>query len=162
MILKLRPLREEIIKLILYLLCITIPFLVIGVWLVMNNENFQLFLVLIAMLFFPIFLLTLFLSLRQLEWYLVYSDRIEVKGLFGIKNTVYFGEVLFVEKTEIPLTNRGMHKPFFIFNDGRKNNGNILDSNSCYNRKKYNVRTYVTPELEEYITRTLHIRIKCG
>ena len=108
----------------------------------------------------PIFLIALLLSLSQLEWYLIYSDRIEVKGLFSIKNTVYFDKVLFAERVEIPLTNSGMYVPFFIFNDGRKNNGNILDSNSCYNRKKYNLRTYITPELEEYITKTLHIKIQ--
>lgn len=44
-----------------------------------------------------------------------------------------------------------MEKTFYIFNDGRKNNNNILDVNSCYNSKKYNLRIYKTAELENYI-----------
>ena len=159
MILKLGPLRKEILKLTLSIICISIPLLIIDAWIIVK-ESIQSFLMFVFIFHLPIFLIALLLSLSQLEWYLVYSDRIEVKGIFSIKNTVYFEKVLFVERTEIPLTNRGMHTPFFIFNDGRKNNGNILDSNSCYNRKKYNLRIYITPELEEYITKTLHIRIQ--
>ena len=159
MILKLRPLREEIIKLTLSLICISAPFLIIGAWIIIN-DSIRWFLVFVFVFYLPIFLIALLLSLGQLEWYLIYSARIEVKGLFSIKNTVYFEKVLFVERTEIPLTNRGMHIPFFIFNDGRKNNGNILNSNSCYNRKQYNLRTYITPELEEYITKALHIKVQ--
>ena len=159
MILKLGPLRKEILKLTLSIICISIPLLIIDAWIIIK-DSIQSFLVFIFVFHLPIFLIALLLSLSQLEWYLIYSDRIEVKGLFSIKNTVYFDKVLFAERVEIPLTNRGMYVPFFIFNDGRKNNGNILDSNSCYNRKKYNLRTYITPELEEYITKTLHIKIQ--
>lgn len=159
MILKIRPPREEILKLTLALISILIPSLFVGIWIIVN-DNFELFLVYIGIFLFPISLLAILLYLNQLEWYYIYSDRIEVKGLFSVKNTVCFKKVLFVERVEIPLTSRGMYRPFFIFNDGRKNNGNILDSNSCYNRKKYNLRTYITPELEEYITKTLHIKIQ--
>ena len=102
----------------------------------------------------------LFLSLTKLEWYLVYVDKIEARWILGVKNVVYFENVLFVEETKIPLTNRGMYKTFFIFNDGRKNNGNILDCNSCYNHKRYNLRIYATTELEEYIATTLLLKIK--
>ena len=158
MILKIRPPREEILKLTLALISILIPSLFVGIWIIVN-DNYQLFLVYICIFHFPISLLALLLYLNQLEWYFIYSDRIEVKGLFSVKNTVYFEKVLFVERVEIPLTSRGMYRPFFIFNDGRKNNGNILDSNSCYNRKKYNLRTYITPELEVFITEILPDRI---
>jgi hypothetical protein len=159
MILKIRPPREEILKLTLALISILIPSLFVGIWIIVN-DNFELLLVYIGIFHFPISLLAFLLYLNQLEWYFIYSDRIEVKGLFSVKNTVCFEKVLFVERVEIPLTSRGMYRTFFIFNDGRKNNGNILDSNSCYNQKKYNLRTYITPELEEYISKTLQNRMQ--
>ena len=70
---------------------------------------------------------------------------------FWEKNSVYFDNVIFVEELQINLSSRGMEKTFYIFNDGRKNNNNILDVNSCYNSKKYNLRIYKTAELENYI-----------
>lgn len=160
MVLKQRILKEEIIKLLLSLIGITIPFLAIGFLVITNKDTVQLFLVFILVLYLPVFLLGLLLGALQLEWYFIYTDRIEAKGIFGVKNTVYFQDVLFVERTEIPLTNRGMYKTFFIFQDGRKNNENFLGRNSCYNRKKYNFRIYMTPELEKYITKTLQMEIR--
>lgn len=160
MILKQKVLKEEKIKLILSLISITAPFIAIGVWVIINEDSVMLFLVFALVLFLPIFLLALLLSLPQLEWFYIYMDRIEAKSVFGVKNTVYFDDVLFIEKTEIPLTSRGMYRTFFIFHDGRNNNGNILNNNSCYNHKKYNFRIYMTSELEQYIVSTLHLNIK--
>ena len=45
----------------------------------------------------------------------------------------------------------GMEKEFYILNDGRKNNKNFANINSCYNKKKFNLRIYKTPELEKFI-----------
>ena len=139
-----------------------IPPVGVSVLVVINNEDIKSQLVFLWACYLPILLLAVIFSLNQLEWYRIYSNRIEAIGIFGIKNTVFFSKVLYVEKTEIPLTDRGMIKSFFIFNDGRKNNDNILDTNSCYNRKKYNFRIYITPKLEEYISKTLGLEIKCN
>ena len=57
--------------------------------------------------------------------------------IYGKKNSVYFNNVSSVEKVKINLTTRGMEKEFYIFNDGRKNNANIFNINSCYNNKKF-------------------------
>lgn len=162
MIFKQKVLKEEILKLILSLINIAVPFIVIGVWVIINEDSIMPFLVFTLVLFLPTFLLALLLSLAQLEWYYIYMDRIEAKNIFGIKNTVYFDDVLFIEKTRIPLTTRGMYKTFFVFHDGRRNNGNILYNNSCYNHKKYNFRIYMTLELEQYIVSTLRLNIKEG
>ena len=161
MIFKQRVLKEEIIKLVLLIVCMLIPIVLLFACVIITKDNVGLFFTFILVIYFPIFLLALLLSLTQLEWFLIYTDRIEAKGILGVKNTVYWEDVLFVEKTKIPLTSRGMYKNFFIFHDGRKNNGNMFNSDSCYNKKKYNLRIYTTPELEEYITQTLQMNIKC-
>ena len=64
-----------------------------------------------------------------------------------------------VEDIEINLTTRGMKRRFLIFNDGRKNNSNFFDLNSCYNNKKFNLRIYKTNELENYIINTLKYKV---
>jgi hypothetical protein len=46
-----------------------------------------------------------------------------------------------------------------MFNDGRKNNGNAFDLNSCYNKKRYNLRIYKTREFESFIKNTLKIAL---
>ena len=89
--------------------------------------------------------------MKNLEWYCIFNDRIEVRCPFGKKNVVYYNNILFVEEVGISLTTRGEDKPFYVFNDGRKNNGNIFNVNSCYNKRKYNVRIYKTSMLENYI-----------
>ena len=111
----------------------------------------------VALLFIPISL-ALLLSLNELEWYDVYEDRIEVKCIFGRKNVVYYREVQFVELVMIGVA-RGIQKPFYIFNDGRKNNSSILDINSPGNKKKFNLRIHYSPEMENHILNTLGMPI---
>lgn len=105
----------------------------------------------------PLFM-ALLLSLNELEWYDVYEDRIEAKCIFGRKNVVYYHEVQFVELAMIGIA-RGIQKPFYIFNDGRKNNSSILDINSPSNKKKFNLRIHYSPEMENHILNTLGMPI---
>lgn len=105
---------------------------------------------------FPILIIILLIGFKNLEWYIVYNNKIEVRNIYGIKNIVFYDSVLFIEELEINLTTRGMNKKFYIFNDGRKNNNSIFNINSCYNNKKFNLRIYKTKELENYINNNLH------
>ncbi len=95
-----------------------------------------------------------------MEWFCIYQDRIEVRNIYGIRNVVYYKDVLFVEELDIPLGSYGWKKRFYIFNDGRNNNDSDIDYNSCYNSKKYNLRIYKTPQLEDYITNVLGLNIE--
>ena len=61
-----------------------------------------------------------------MEWYCIYDDHIEVRNIYGKINSVFYNNVSSVEEVEIYLY-RGTKKKFYIFNDGRKNNGNIFD-----------------------------------
>ena len=106
-------------------------------------------------------ILTILIGFKYLEWYCIYDDHIEVRNIYGKKNSVFFNNVSSVEEIEINLTTRGMKKVFYIFNDGRKNNGNIFDVNSCYNNKKFNLKIYKTEKLENYIKNILKFKVNC-
>ena len=159
MVFKQGVLKEEKIKLIIVSICIFVPLIALIVLAVLEGANLEMLLVFVVLFCFPIFLLMLFCGLKNLEWYHIYDDRIEVRGVFGRKNVVYYNNVLFVEETKIKLTARGMEKQFYIFNDGRKNNNNIFDINSCYNKKTLNLRIYKTPKLENYVVQTLCLKL---
>ncbi len=111
------------------------------------------------MIFLPILILMILIGFKNLEWYCIYDDHIEVRNIYGMKNSVYFNNVSNVEKVEINLTTRGMKKVFYIFIDGRKNNNNIFNINSCYNNKKFDLRIYETDKLENYIINTLKFKV---
>ena len=115
-------------------------------------------LLLIIFVYLIVLVPLLLIPLRDMEWYYVYKDRIEVRNVFGLRNTVYFKQVSFVEETDIMIS-MGGPKTFYIFNDGRKNNRNIYNINSCYNNKKFNLRIYKTNELENYIINTLKYKV---
>lgn len=151
MVFKQTVLREEKIKFGIIITCVSFPLIFLIVWVLAKEIENMHFVLLLLIICLPIFLLILFLVFKNLEWYCVYDERIDVKCVFGKKNSVYFDNVIFVEELQINLSSRGMEKTFYIFNDGRKNNNNILDVNSCYNSKKYNLRIYKTAELENYI-----------
>lgn len=113
-----------------------------------------------SILFLPIILLSLLWDFWYLEWYYVYEDHIEVRTIYGIKNIVYYSNVLFVEEKVIYLTMHGyLQETFYIFNDGRKKDRKTFGIGRYYNRKKYNLRIYKTKELENYIVNTLKIKI---
>lgn len=155
--------RQRIMKQKIILCIVTnlITFILFGVVLLigfMQGEADITAAVLVATLCFIPFSLALLLSLNELEWYDVYEDRIEAKCIFGRKNIVYYREVQFVELVMIMIT-RGIQTPFYIFNDGRKNNSSILDINSPGNKKKFNLRIHYSPEMENHILNTLGMQI---
>ena len=100
----------------------------------------------------------LLIQLRDMEWYCIYKDRIEARNVFGLRNTVYFKQVSFVEETDIMIS-MGGPKTFYIFNDGRKNTRNLFGIYPFYNNKKINLRIYKTKEIEKFIKNTLRIKI---
>ena len=152
-------LKEEKIKFALALGVYLITQLSLLIIIFLDNEWSKYLILYLLISFLPTFLM-LFLSLRNLEWYHVYDDRIEVKCLFGEKNKVFYSDIIYVEEIDINLTSRGMVRQFYIFNDGRKNNNNIFDINSCYNKKRFNLRIYKTAELQNYVVNTIGLNVK--
>ena len=159
MIFKQSVLKEEIIKFLIVVIgviSIYIAILVIGL---ITEEDPKLMVFGLSIIFIPILITMILIGFKYLEWYCIYDDHIEVRNIYGKKNSVFFNNVSSVEKIEINLTARGMKKTFYIFNDGRKNNSNIFNINSCYNNKKFNLRIYKTDELENYIVNTLKHKV---
>lgn len=156
MIFKQKVLKEEKIKLGIIISCVVIPYVAIAIINFINQYNFRMFITIFLIALFPILIKILLIGFKNLEWYIVYNNKIEVRNIYGIKNIVFYDSVLFIEELEINLTTRGMNKKFYIFNDGRKNNNSIFNINSCYNNKKFNLRIYKTKELENYINNNLH------
>ena len=150
MIFKQGVLKEEKIKFLIAISAPFIPFFVVSVIGIVQGE-IQSVLVFSLVFLVPLFSVAVLGGLTNLEWFYIYDDRIEARYIFGIKNIVYFDNVLNVQQTEINLTTRGMEKEFYIFNDGRKNNKNFANINSCYNKKKFNLIIYKTSELENFI-----------
>lgn len=156
MLFKQKALKEEKIKLGIIISCVAIPYVAIAIINFINQYDFRMFLTIILIAFLPILIIILLLGLKNLEWYYIYNNKIEVRNIYGIKNIVFYNDVLYIEEIRINLTTRGMNKKFYIFNDGRKNNNSISNINSCYNNKKFNLRIYKTKELENYIDNNLH------
>jgi hypothetical protein len=158
MIFKQDILKEEKIKFGIVMSAVTIHIaLMIVLGFLYRSEWIPL--VALTLIFLPIYLLMLLIGFNNLEYFCIYDDHIDVRTIYGIKNSVYYDNVLFVEEAGISLTTRGPKKTFYIFNDGRKNNGNAFDLNSCYNKKRYNLRIYKTKELESFIKNTLKIAV---
>ena len=157
MLFRQRILKAEIVKFIVTNVCMLmlwIPLVLIGL---IRDRDAKAVLMMTALLT-PLFLFLILMGLNCLEWYDVYEDRIEAKCIWGRKNIVYYREVQFVELAMIGIA-RGIQKPFYIFNDGRKNNNSILDINSCYNKKRFNLRVYATQEMQNHIIHTLRMEI---
>lgn len=159
MIFKQNVLKEEIIYFLILVICVLTPYISIIVIGLIREENPKFMLFILSIMFIPLLILTILIGFKYLEWYCIYDDHIEVRNIYGKKNSVFFNNVSSVEEVEINLTNRGMKKMFYIFNDGRKNNGNIFNINSCYNNKKFNLKIYKTNKLENYIINTLKFKV---
>ncbi len=144
-------LREEKIKFFSTIIGASVPYIALAIGGLIRQEDLKCSITFLLVIFLPVFSLLLLFGLVNLEWFYIYEDRIEARYIFGIKNIVYFDNVLYVQKMKINLTVRGMEKEFYIFNDGRNNNKNIFNINSCYNKKKFNFRIYRTTELDNYI-----------
>lgn len=159
MIFKQKVLKEEKIKFLIEVASVLISYIAILVIGLITKENFKFLVFGLSMLFLPILILMILIGFKYLEWYCIYEDRIEVRNIYGEKNSVYFNNVSNIEQVKISLTTRGLKKVFYIFNDGRKNNSNIFDINSCYNNKKFNLRIYKTNKLENYLMNTLKFKV---
>ena len=157
MILKQSVSKEEKIKFCIGIIGINVPVLLLSFFI--RPEELKAFALFLALFWLPYFVLFLLIGLCYLEWYCIYDDHIDVRTIYGIKNSVFYNNVCFVEKVEINLTSRGTKRTFFVFNDGRKNNNNLFNVNSCYNNKKYNLRIYKTPEIENFLTNYLSLKI---
>ena len=160
MIFKQSIIKEEKIKFIILISSVLFPYLGIIVFNFVYLNDKKSLMMFMLMILLPIFLLMVLLALKNLEWFEVYEDKLVAKCIFGIKNKVFWNDVLFVQEVTINLTNRGCEKKFYIFNDGRKNNNSFLDLNSCYNKKRFNLRIYKTTALENYIINILKLNIK--
>ena len=160
MVFKQGILREKIMKFFVGNLCILVPFFVLTAIIAFKSDNISGWLLFSLLTFGPLFVAALFISIYQLEWFSVYHDRIDVRNVFGVKNTVFYETVQYVEEREIPLTSRGTYKTFYIFVDGRKNRRDLYGRRSCYNSRKYSLIIYKTPELENYILNVLHLEVK--
>ena len=157
MVFKQGVLKEEKIKFTLSLCAVAFPYIIIIVYSLLYHSEFESFATFLLVFFFSIFLLLIFMGIKNLEWYCIFDDRIEARCIYGVKNSVHYDEVVFIEEAKINLTTRGMQKTFYVFNDGRKN---IFGINSCYNNKKFNFRIYKTNELENYIQNTLNLAVR--
>ena len=112
MIFKQNVLKEEIIKFLIWVIgviTIYISIIVIGL---ITEENPELLLFTLSIIFIPILILMILIGFKYLEWYCIYDDHIEVRNIYGKKNSVFFNNVSSVEEIEINLTTRGMKKSF--------------------------------------------------
>ena len=159
MIFKQGVLKEEKQKFSILLICSCLPMFVIILIALLNKTDLKILTFFISIFCIPLFLVILLIDFYNLEWYHIYEDRIEVRCIFGIKNIVCYNDVVSVDEVKINLTSRGMEKTFYIFNDGRRNNNNVLNVNSCYNKKRFNLRIYKTYELEKYIVDHLNLKV---
>ena len=161
MIFKQGILKEEKIKFLSSIIAVLIIPLAILIIILINKDNLKLFIIFSLIFVFPILTILILLGLKNLEWFHIYEDKIEARCLFGVKNIVYFKDVLFVQELKINITSRGTPKYFLVFNDGRKNNDSFFDLNSCYNKKKYNFIIYKAPEIENYVINVLQLKVNC-
>lgn len=145
-------LKEEKVSFILSIIGIIILPMILVVINCVKGDDIVTLGQLLLILFLPLFIVGLALGAASLEWFNVYEDRIEAVCLYKIKNTVYFKDVVFVEQTKIYVFVKGKPRDFYIFNDGRKNNNSIINTNSCHNAKKFNLRIYKNPKIDELIS----------
>ena len=151
--------KEEKIKFLVQIISVLIPWIAIVIVALIRRDDIEILLLLSCGFFLPMTVISILVALKNLESFHIYEDGIVVTNVYGIKNAVCFDKVLFVEELTIRLYRTGMEKPFYVFNDGRKNNNSFLDLNSCYNKKKFNLRIHKTPELENYVTNILKFEI---
>ena len=158
MIFKQKVLKEEKIKLSIIFSCLFILVLLVVIFAVICDGSFELIFTFVSIILLPLFIILFLVQLNYFEWFYIFNDIIEVRCPYGIKNIVYFNNILSIEEVSINLKTRGMEKQFYIINDGRKNNDNFFNINSCYNRKKFNLRIYKTEQLKEFINKSLQIK----
>lgn len=154
--------KEEKRLQVSYLGCWLIPLLIGLVYCLIRGDDMTAVYSFLGIIALPFLMLHIVVALSCLEWFSIYTDRIEAKTIYGIKNRVYFHEVQFVEEVQINLVAKGMERTFYVFHDGRKSDNEVLGfgKTSCYNKKKYSLRIRKSPALEDYILNTLHFEIR--
>jgi hypothetical protein len=94
------------------------------------------------------------------ETFYIYDDHIDVRGIFRIKNSVYYDKVSYVEEAELVYDLKSwMYCKYYIFHDGRKRDSKEGE-NYRFNERKLSLRIYKTEKLEDYIKNTLKLPIK--
>ena len=112
MIFKQNVLREEIIKFLIVVIGVFTIYIAVIVIGLITEENPKILLFGLSIIFIPILIFITLIGFKYLEWYCIYDDHIEVRNVYGKKNSVFFNKVFSVEEVEINLTNRGMKKSF--------------------------------------------------
>ncbi len=157
--LKQGPAKEEWFKFFLLTACILLPLIVSYIICLVRQEDMVVLLTFATIVYLPFVIITVLISLIYLEYFYIYDDRIEARCIYGLKNIAYFDKLLSIDVTKINLTARGAEKEFYIFRDGRADSRNILNINSCYNRRKYTLRVHKTEALEAFIHKN-HLRLR--
>ena len=91
------------------------------------------------------------------EWYYIYENKIEARGIFGVKKTVYYKDVKFIEDICIDIKRNGKER-VYVFNDGNTKS-TYKSSKQIYNTKKACFIIQKTKQLEEFIKSNLDIEI---
>jgi len=151
--------KEEKIKFLIGIIGVSAFYVAILVIALIQKNDLKLLILFSFTVFLPLLIVMVLIGLRNLEFFYIYNDRIEARSFYGRKNIVYFKNILFVQQVSINLTTRGMKRTFYMFNDGRKDNNNMFNINSCYNNKKFNLRIYKTPVIENYVNEILKLKV---
>ena len=81
----------------IHILSMLISLLVVGVLIICVDLNVGLKSTIISlMVILVIGMLCILIAIKDLEWFIIYKDRIEVKTIYHIRNIVYFKDVVFI------------------------------------------------------------------
>ena len=110
------------------------------------------------LLIFPLAIL-MYVFIARTEWFYIYEDRIEARSVFGIRNVVYFCDVISIQEKVLSLN--GLLFAYYFFKDNRKTHKK--EGQKCkftetekgwpnaFNTKKYCLRIHKTAKLEAFI-----------
>ena len=60
----------------------------------------------------------MYVCIARTEWFYIYEDRIEARSVFGIRNVVYFCDVISIQEKVLRLN--GLLVAYYFFKDNRK------------------------------------------
>ena len=83
MIFRQKILKEEKIKFAILNLCVTLPWIILIFVSLRSKEELKSMVGFTLIAYLPLFILSLILSFKNLEWYDVFEDRIEVHSIDG-------------------------------------------------------------------------------
>ncbi len=113
------------------------------------TEHFETVLLLIFLISL-LFCSPVFIVLDNFEWFEIYEDRIICRCIYGYKNFVLFENVTSIIEKDLFIY-KDSKKAYYIFEDGRKTNNNIIGYTTYYNKRKYSFRIYKTEELDAFL-----------